>query len=143
MASNATLSTLSILTSRRCRVWLNNFELNNINSVDIQKEEREEEEVYQEAFKNAERIVQDLKSDKKRVEKSLSMSKESGLSEQVRGDIHSLTAYLAVKRQSNDVASLRSTKVCGGSSTRGRRRRSLKKLEVPIRSWTTRSSREL
>ena len=93
MASNATLSTLSILTSRRCRVWLNNFELNNINSVDIQKEEREEEEVYEEAFRNAERIVQDLNSDKKRVEKSLSMSKESGLSEQVRGDIHSLTAY--------------------------------------------------
>ncbi|GMI13398.1 hypothetical protein TrVE_jg3024 [Triparma verrucosa] len=67
------------------RVWLNNFELNNINSVDIQKEEREEEEVYEEAFKNAERIVQDLKSDKKRVEKSLSMSKESGLSEQYEG----------------------------------------------------------
>ena len=58
-----------------------------------EEEEREEEEVYQGAFKNAERIVQDLKSDKKRVEKSLSMSKESGLSEQVRGDIHSLTAY--------------------------------------------------
>ncbi|GMH76596.1 hypothetical protein TL16_g07135 [Triparma laevis f. inornata] len=67
------------------RVWLNNFELNNLEGGEIEKETRPEQEVYRATLKNAEKLVQDLKADKRRVEKTLSMSKESGLSEQYEG----------------------------------------------------------